>query len=70
MGGGGGRGILAWGKWRGQKSGRVLLPQGTYPEHLVLVSQLEVCQEEVVKKEGYWWTLRVPYSRHGYQDHS
>ena len=27
-----------------------LLPYGTYPENFVLISQLEVCQEEGVKK--------------------
>ena len=50
MGGGGGRGIVAWGKWRGQKSSWVLLPQGSYPENFVFISQLEVCQEGGVKK--------------------
>ena len=38
----------------------VLLPQGTYPENLVLISQLEVCQEGGVKKGGTWRTLGVP----------
>ena len=28
----------------------VLLPQGRYPENFLLISQLEVCQEEGVKK--------------------
>ena len=45
VGGGGGKGIVAWGKWRGQKSSLVLLPQGSYPENFMLASQLEVCQE-------------------------
>ena len=31
----------------------VFLPQGRCPEHFVLISQLEVCQEGGVKKEGY-----------------
>ena len=31
----------------------VLLPKGSYPENLVLISQLEVCQEGGVKKGGY-----------------
>ena len=31
----------------------VLLPQRRYPENFVLISQLEVCQEGVVKKGGY-----------------
>ena len=48
--GGVGRGIVSWGKWRGQKSIWVLLPQGSYPENFVLVSQLEVYQEGGVKK--------------------
>ena len=30
----------------------VLLPQGRYPENLVLFSQFEVCQEGEVKKGG------------------
>ena len=31
----------------------VFLPQGRYPENIVLISQLEVCQEGGVKKGGY-----------------
>ena len=38
----------------------VLLPQGRYPENFMLISQLGVCQEGKVKKEGTWRTLRVP----------
>ena len=34
--------------------------QGRYPENFVLISQLEVCQEEGVKKGGTWRTLGVP----------
>ena len=30
----------------------VFLPQGIYPENFVLISQLEVRQEGVVKKRG------------------
>ena len=43
----------------------VFLPQGRYPENFVLISQLEVCQEEGVKKGGTWRTLRVPDRRLG-----
>ena len=43
----------------------VFLPQGRYPENFVLISQLEVCQEVGVKKEGTWKMLRVPDWRHG-----
>ena len=38
----------------------VFLHQGRYPEHFVLISQLEVCQEGGVKKGGTWRTFRVP----------
>ena len=44
--------------------------QGRYPENFVLISQLEVCQEEGVKKGGTWRRLRVPDWRHGGQGHS
>ena len=48
----------------------VFLPQERYPENLVLISLLEVCQEEGVKKGG---TLRtwggVPDARLGGQAH-
>ena len=37
----------------------VLLPQGRYPENLVLISQLEVCQEGGVKKGVTWRMLRA-----------
>ena len=43
----------------------VLLPSGKYSEDLVLISQLEVCREEGVKKGGTWRMLRVPDQRHG-----
>ena len=43
----------------------VFLPKGSYPENLVLISQLEVCQEGGVKKGVTWRTLRVPDQRHG-----
>ena len=43
----------------------VLLPQGRYPENIVLISQLEVCQEGGLKKGITWLTLRVPDQRHG-----
>ena len=43
----------------------VFLPQGRCPENFVLISQLEVCQEEEVKKGGTWRTFRVPDQRHG-----
>ena len=43
----------------------VLLPQGRNPENFVLISQIEVCQEEGVKKGGTWRTFRVPDQRHG-----
>ena len=48
----------------------VYLPQGRYPENFVLISQLEVCQEGGVKKEGTWRTWGVPHQRHGGQCHS
>ena len=38
----------------------VFLPLGRYPENFVLISLLEVCQEEWVKKGGTWKTLSVP----------
>ena len=47
----------------------VFVPQGRYPEHFVLISQLEVCQEGGVKKGGTWRTLRVPDRRLGGQGH-
>ena len=47
-----------------------LLPQGRYPENFVLISQLEVCQEGGVKKEGTWRMLRVRDRRHGGHGHS
>ena len=31
----------------------VFLPQGRYPENLVLICQLEVCQEEGGQEGGY-----------------
>ena len=43
----------------------VFLPQGRYPENVVLISQLEVCQDGGVKKGGTLRTLRVPDQRHG-----
>ena len=48
----------------------VFLPQGRYPENFVLISQLEVCQERGVKKEGTWRTLTVPDQIHGGLGHS
>ena len=42
----------------------VFLPQGRYPENFVLISFLEVCLEEGVKKGGIWRMLRVPDGRH------
>ena len=39
-------------------------------DNFVLISQLEVCQEGVVKKGGTWRTLRVPDQRHGGHGHS
>ena len=36
------------------------LPQVRFPEIFVLISQLEVCQEEGVKKGGTWRMVRVP----------
>ena len=42
----------------------VFLPQRRYPENFVLISQLEVCQEEEVKEGSTWRTLRVPDQRH------
>ena len=46
------------------------LPKGRYPENFVLLSPVEVCQEEGVKKVGIWRTLGVPDRRHGGQSHS
>ena len=43
----------------------VFLPQGRYPEDLVLISLLEVCQEGGHQEGGTWRTLRVPDRRHG-----
>ena len=37
----------------------VFLPKGRYAENLMLISQLEVCQEGGVKKGGTWRTLLV-----------
>ena len=48
----------------------VYLPIRRYPENLVLISQLEVCQEGGVKKRGTWRTVRVPNRRYGGQGHS
>ena len=47
----------------------VFLHQGRYPENFVLISFLEVCQEEGVKKGGIWRMLRVPDGTHGGQGH-
>ena len=33
--------------------GDIILPQGRYPERLMLLSSLELCQELGVKKGGY-----------------
>ena len=46
------------------------LPKGRYPENFVLISLLEVCQEEGVKKGDTWRILRVPDQRHGGQGHT
>ena len=43
----------------------VVLPKGRYLENFVLIYQLEVCQEGVVKKGCTWRKLRVPDQRHG-----
>ena len=43
----------------------VLSPRGTYPENCVMISQMEVCQDERVKKGGTWRTLRTHDHRHG-----
>ena len=78
--GGSRRGVLGgrWGILTGDMEDRVILdvmndvvlPQGKYPENFVLISQLEVCQEEGVKKGGNWRTLRVPDQQHGGHSHS
>ena len=47
----------------------VLLPSGKYPENLVLISQLEVCQEWGVKKGGTWRIFRVLDQTCGEQGH-
>ena len=47
----------------------VLLPSGTSPENCVLISQMELCQDERVKKGGTWRMLRTPDQRHGQQGH-
>ena len=47
----------------------VFLLLGSYPEHFVLISQLEVCQEGGGQEGGTWRTLRVPDRRHGGQGH-
>ena len=41
------------------------LPQRTYPENFMLISQLEVCQEGGGQEGGTWMTLRAPDRRHG-----
>ena len=67
------RGVLG-GRWEfltGDMDDRVipdvisdaLLPQGRYPENFVLISQLEVFQEEGVKKGCTWRMFRVPDRR-------
>ena len=43
--------------------GDLILLQGSYPESLVLVSLLEVCQEGG-QEGGTWMTLRIPDQRH------
>ena len=48
----------------------VFLPQGRYPENIVLISQLEKGQEGEVKKGGTWRTLRVPDQRSRGHSHS
>ena len=47
----------------------VFLPQGRYPENVVLIYQLEVFQEGEVRKGGTWRTLRVPGGTLGGQSH-
>ena len=46
-------------------SNDVLLLLGIYPDNLVLISQLEVCQEGGVKNGVTWRTLSVPDRKHG-----
>ena len=48
----------------------VFVPKGRYPENFVLISQLEVCQEGVVKTGDTWRMLRTLDRRHGGQSHS
>ena len=48
----------------------VFLPKGCYPENLVLISQLEVCQEGGVKKGGTWRTLGLPDRQYRYKGDS
>ena len=43
----------------------VFLPQGRYPENFVMISLLEVCQEEGFKTGSTWRTLGGPDQRHG-----
>ena len=44
----------------------VFLPKGSYPENLVLISQLEGFHKGGgVKKGGTWRTMKVPDQRHG-----
>ena len=73
------KGGQEWGTWRTLRfltgdmddrvildlSNEVLLLQGIYPDNLVLISQLEVCQEGGVKNGVTWRTLRVPDRKHG-----
>ena len=47
----------------------VFFTPGRYPENLVLISQLEVCQEGGIKNKGTWRTLRVSDERLGGQGH-
>ena len=41
-----------------------------YPENVVLISQLEVCQEGGVKNGSTWRTLGAPDWRHGGKGYS
>ena len=44
--------------------------QGRYSENIMLISQLELCQEGGVKKGVIWRILSVPDKKHGGHGHS
>ena len=47
----------------------IVRPQGRYPEMLMLIFLLEMCQKWGVKKGCTWRKLKVPDQRHGGYGH-